>query len=159
MKRMVLNLQSICSFFQNDDIPIGRELNEFWIILIQREFYFPTGFIESKKEKIRPKAKRCYLLLHKMVEMKFNNDCGAIRNIQHSVQESNSFKVCVMGEGGAGKSNLCRRCANDDFFEVFDMGTVEEIFRKQISVNNQKFEIEFEEPSSYDEFEALRDMS
>ena len=120
MKQIVLSLQSVCSYFLKDYLPIGKKLNEFWLLVMQREFYYTKQVIESEREKMRWKSKRCYGLLKRMVEIKFNDACYPIGNIQKNNQDSYRFKACVIGEN-AGEEKLTKRYTNDDNNQNFDI--------------------------------------
>lgn len=67
------------------------------------------------------------------------------------------LKICVLGEGGVGKTALTIQLCSNHFVEEYDP-TIEDSYRKQIVLENQVTLLEILDTAGQEEFTALRDQ-
>jgi small GTP-binding protein len=65
-------------------------------------------------------------------------------------------QVCVLGEGGVGKTALTIRLCSDRFVTEYDP-TIEDSYRKQLVVNGRAVMVEILDTAGQEEFKAQRD--
>ena len=68
----------------------------------------------------------------------------------------NSYHIVFLGDGGVGKSSITIQFAHNHFVEEYDP-TIEDIYRKQFTVDDQVCLIEILDTGGREEFTALRD--
>jgi len=67
------------------------------------------------------------------------------------------YKIVVLGTGGVGKSALTIRLVIGNFQEIYDP-TIEEAYRKQVTVDNQAIWLNILDTAGQEEFSSLRDQ-
>lgn len=68
------------------------------------------------------------------------------------------IKICVVGSGGVGKSCITIRFLKEKFAEYYDP-TIEESYRKQVTVDGKDFDLEIVDTAGQEEFASFRDSS
>ncbi|KJE90450.1 rasG protein [Capsaspora owczarzaki ATCC 30864] len=68
------------------------------------------------------------------------------------------IKICVVGSGGVGKSCVTVRFLKQKFAEYYDP-TIEESYRKPVTVDEKDYELEIVDTAGQDEFASFRDSS
>jgi len=67
------------------------------------------------------------------------------------------MKICVMGDGGVGKTALTIQLVSNCFVEDYDP-TIEDSYRKQVRVDDASYLLEILDTAGQEEFTALRDQ-
>eukprot|EP00009_Paramoeba_aestuarina_P003523 CAMPEP_0201506296 /NCGR_PEP_ID=MMETSP0161_2-20130828/215_1 /ASSEMBLY_ACC=CAM_ASM_000251 /TAXON_ID=180227 /ORGANISM="Neoparamoeba aestuarina, Strain SoJaBio B1-5/56/2" /LENGTH=191 /DNA_ID=CAMNT_0047900343 /DNA_START=68 /DNA_END=643 /DNA_ORIENTATION=+ len=67
------------------------------------------------------------------------------------------YKVCVLGDGGVGKTALTIQLCSNHFVEEYDP-TIEDSYRKQVVIDNKPCLLEILDTAGQEEFTALRDQ-
>jgi len=70
---------------------------------------------------------------------------------------SKSIKICVLGDGGVGKTAITVQFCSSEFVEHYDP-TIEDSYRKQILHKNVSYMLEILDTAGQEEFIALRDQ-
>ena len=68
-----------------------------------------------------------------------------------------TFKICVLGDGGVGKTALTIQLCSSHFVEQYDP-TIEDCYRKATSIDNTPAFLEILDTAGQEEFTALRDQ-
>eukprot|EP01136_Pigoraptor_vietnamica_P029368 Opistho-1_new@87468 len=68
------------------------------------------------------------------------------------------LKVCVVGSGGVGKSCVTIQFLKKKFAEQYDP-TVEESYRKQVTIDNKEYDLEIVDTAGQEEFASFRDTA
>ena len=68
----------------------------------------------------------------------------------------NCYQIVFLGDGGVGKSSITIQFTCNHFVEEYDP-TIEDVYRKQFSVDNHVYLIEILDTGGREEFTALRD--
>jgi small GTP-binding protein len=68
-----------------------------------------------------------------------------------------SYQICVIGEGGVGKSAITVQFIHSDFVEEYDP-TIEDSFRKQIHVDHEVCHIDIVDTAGQEEYSCLRNQ-
>ena len=69
----------------------------------------------------------------------------------------NTIKLVAVGAGGVGKSTFTVYCIQHFFVEAYDP-TIEDVYRKQITVNNTEFVVDILDVAGEEEYAAVRDQ-
>jgi small GTP-binding protein len=69
----------------------------------------------------------------------------------------NEYKIVVLGDGGVGKSALTVQFVQGIFVEKYDP-TIEDSYRKQITVDGQQVMLEILDTAGQSQFTAMRDL-
>eukprot|EP01134_Creolimax_fragrantissima_P005568 CFRG5568T1 len=75
-----------------------------------------------------------------------------------STDEIHSYRICVVGSGGVGKSCVTLRLLKNKFAEYYDP-TIEESYRKSLSVDGLTYNLEIVDTAGQEEFASFRDSS
>eukprot|EP00123_Amoebidium_parasiticum_P019614 comp27851_c0_seq1/m.47180 comp27851_c0_seq1/g.47180 ORF comp27851_c0_seq1/g.47180 comp27851_c0_seq1/m.47180 type:complete len:197 (-) comp27851_c0_seq1:77-667(-) len=75
-----------------------------------------------------------------------------------SVDGLKSFRICVVGSGGVGKSCVTLRLLKNKFAEYYDP-TIEEGYRKVMEVDSVTYNLEIVDTAGQEEFASFRDCS
>jgi len=67
------------------------------------------------------------------------------------------YKICVLGDGGVGKTALTIQLCSSHFVEEYDP-TIEDSYRKQVVIDNESCLLEILDTAGQEEFTALRDQ-
>ncbi|CAL4059635.1 unnamed protein product, partial [Meganyctiphanes norvegica] len=67
------------------------------------------------------------------------------------------YKLCVMGDGGVGKSCLTVQYTQGRFLDYYDP-TIEDTYRKQVDVDDIPCMLEILDTAGQEQFESMRDM-
>uniref|UniRef100_A0A7S4K8E6 small monomeric GTPase n=1 Tax=Paramoeba aestuarina TaxID=180227 RepID=A0A7S4K8E6_9EUKA len=67
------------------------------------------------------------------------------------------YKICVLGDGGVGKTALTIQLCSNHFVEEYDP-TIEDSYRKQVVIDNESCLLEILDTAGQEEFTALRDQ-
>lgn len=67
------------------------------------------------------------------------------------------FKICVLGDGGVGKTALTIQLCSHHFVEEYDP-TIEDSYRKQVVIDDKPALLEILDTAGQEEFTALRDQ-
>lgn len=67
------------------------------------------------------------------------------------------YKICVLGDGGVGKTALTIQLCSNHFVEEYDP-TIEDSYRKQAIIDNESCLLEILDTAGQEEFTALRDQ-
>ena len=73
------------------------------------------------------------------------------------MSKKTTFKICVLGDGGVGKTALTIQLCSSHFVEEYDP-TIEDCYRKATSVDNTPTFLEILDTAGQEEFTALRDQ-
>jgi len=73
-------------------------------------------------------------------------------------QKPASMRICVVGSGGVGKSCVTLRLLQNKFHEYYDP-TIEEGYRKSLTVDDKDYVLEIVDTAGQEEFESFRDCS
>merc|ERR1711974_63821 len=68
-----------------------------------------------------------------------------------------SIKICVLGDGGVGKTALTIQLCSNHFVEEYDP-TIEDSYRKQVVIDDESCLLEILDTAGPEEFTALRDQ-
>merc|ERR1712093_21771 len=74
-----------------------------------------------------------------------------------SAYNSINYKICVLGDGGVGKTALTIQLCSNHFVEEYDP-TIEDSYRKQVVIDDQTCLLEILDTAGQEEFTALRDQ-
>lgn len=74
-----------------------------------------------------------------------------------SSYNSINYKVCVLGDGGVGKSAITIQFCSNHFIEEYDP-TIEDSYRKQFVIDDESALIEILDTAGQEEYSALRDQ-
>jgi len=69
----------------------------------------------------------------------------------------NEFKIVMLGAGGVGKSALTMQFVHGSFIENYDP-TVEDLYTKQISINNRTYILEILDTAGVEQFASMSDL-
>ena len=72
-------------------------------------------------------------------------------------ESSSDYKVVVLGSGGVGKSALTIRFVTDNFLEDYDP-TIEDSYRKQISVDEECARLDILDTAGQEEYSSMQDQ-
>eukprot|EP01121_Diplochlamys_sp_Union-15-3_P010840 TRINITY_DN3088_c0_g1_i2.p1 TRINITY_DN3088_c0_g1~~TRINITY_DN3088_c0_g1_i2.p1 ORF type:complete len:209 (-),score=39.28 TRINITY_DN3088_c0_g1_i2:26-622(-) len=67
------------------------------------------------------------------------------------------YKLCVLGDGGVGKTALTIQLCQNHFVEEYDP-TIEDSYRKQVRIDEKPCVLEILDTAGQEEFTALRDQ-
>eukprot|EP00013_Stygamoeba_regulata_P026562 CAMPEP_0177645674 /NCGR_PEP_ID=MMETSP0447-20121125/9372_1 /TAXON_ID=0 /ORGANISM="Stygamoeba regulata, Strain BSH-02190019" /LENGTH=186 /DNA_ID=CAMNT_0019148167 /DNA_START=369 /DNA_END=929 /DNA_ORIENTATION=- len=67
------------------------------------------------------------------------------------------YKVCVLGDGGVGKTALTIQLCSNFFIQEYDP-TIEDSYRKQLTIDEEPCMLEILDTAGQEEFTALRDQ-
>eukprot|EP00008_Paramoeba_atlantica_P011656 CAMPEP_0201482164 /NCGR_PEP_ID=MMETSP0151_2-20130828/6440_1 /ASSEMBLY_ACC=CAM_ASM_000257 /TAXON_ID=200890 /ORGANISM="Paramoeba atlantica, Strain 621/1 / CCAP 1560/9" /LENGTH=189 /DNA_ID=CAMNT_0047864719 /DNA_START=28 /DNA_END=597 /DNA_ORIENTATION=+ len=67
------------------------------------------------------------------------------------------YKICVLGDGGVGKTALTIQLCSNHFVEEYDP-TIEDSYRKQVVIDEESCLLEILDTAGQEEFTALRDQ-
>ncbi len=67
------------------------------------------------------------------------------------------YKVCMLGDGGVGKTALTLQFVSNHFVEEYDP-TIEDSYRKQVVIDDESCLLEILDTAGQEEFTALRDQ-
>lgn len=67
------------------------------------------------------------------------------------------YKICVLGDGGVGKTALTIQLCSNHFVEEYDP-TIEDSYRKQVVIDDESCLLEILDTAGQEEFTALRDQ-
>merc|ERR1712137_1490630 len=67
------------------------------------------------------------------------------------------FKICMLGDGGVGKTAFTIQFCSHIFVEQYDP-TIEDSYRKQITVDKEECVVDILDTAGQEEFKALRDQ-
>src|SRR3989338_4670372 len=70
---------------------------------------------------------------------------------------NHSYRICVLGDGGVGKTALSIQFVSHHFVEFYDP-TIEDSYRKQTVVDEESCLVEVLDTAGQEEFSALRDQ-
>jgi len=68
------------------------------------------------------------------------------------------WRICVVGSGGVGKSCVTIQFLRQRFSEYYDP-TIEESYRKTVSVDSKEYQLEIVDTAGQEEFTSFRDSS
>jgi len=68
-----------------------------------------------------------------------------------------NYKICVLGDGGVGKTALTIQLCSNHFVEEYDP-TIEDSYRKQVVIDDESCLLEILDTAGQEEFTALRDQ-
>jgi len=74
-----------------------------------------------------------------------------------SQQNSNNYKIVVLGSGGVGKSALTLRLISDEFATEYDP-TIEDSYRKQVTIDNKPALLDVLDTAGQEEYASLQDQ-
>merc|ERR1712000_343119 len=74
-----------------------------------------------------------------------------------SAYNSINYKICVLGDGGVGKTALTIQLCSNHFVEEYDP-TIEDTWGKQVVIDGQTCLLEILDTAGQEEFTALRDQ-
>ena len=74
-----------------------------------------------------------------------------------SSYNSINYKICVLGDGGVGKTALTIQLCSNHFVEEYDP-TIEDSYRKQVVIDDESCLLEILDTAGQEEFTALRDQ-
>ncbi|KAL6073874.1 Small G-protein Ras2 [Balamuthia mandrillaris] len=70
---------------------------------------------------------------------------------------TSNMKLCILGDGGVGKTALTIQLVSQTFIEEYDP-TIEDSYRKQVRVGDETYMLEILDTAGQEEFSALRDQ-
>ena len=74
-----------------------------------------------------------------------------------SSYNSINYKICVLGDGGVGKTALTIQLCSNHFVEEYDP-TIEDSYRKQVAVDGVACLLDIMDTAGQEEYSALRDQ-
>lgn len=72
-------------------------------------------------------------------------------------QNSNNYRIVVLGSGGVGKSALTLRLISDEFAEEYDP-TIEDSYRKQVKIDGKPALLDVLDTAGQEEYASLQDQ-
>jgi len=73
------------------------------------------------------------------------------------VRKPQELKLVVLGPGGVGKSSCTIRYVQNKFIEEYDP-TIEDSYRKQVTVDNNPYLLEILDTAGQEEYAVMRDQ-
>ncbi|GAM19996.1 hypothetical protein SAMD00019534_031710 [Acytostelium subglobosum LB1] len=70
---------------------------------------------------------------------------------------SNNLKICVLGDGGVGKTSLTIQLCSNHFVEYYDP-TIEDSYRKQVVIDEEACILDILDTAGQEELTAMRDQ-
>eukprot|EP01132_Coremiostelium_polycephalum_P002477 gene2477-3064_t len=74
-----------------------------------------------------------------------------------SNNQNNNLKICVLGDGGVGKTSLTIQLCSNHFVEYYDP-TIEDSYRKQVVIDEQACILDILDTAGQEELTAMRDQ-
>ncbi|EGC28938.1 hypothetical protein DICPUDRAFT_93239 [Dictyostelium purpureum] len=74
-----------------------------------------------------------------------------------SAYKNNIIKLCLMGDGGVGKTAICIQFTSNHFVEYYDP-TIEDSYRKQCVIDEQACLLDILDTAGQEELTAMRDQ-
>eukprot|EP01091_Cochliopodium_minus_P013169 TRINITY_DN4170_c0_g1_i1.p1 TRINITY_DN4170_c0_g1~~TRINITY_DN4170_c0_g1_i1.p1 ORF type:complete len:187 (+),score=53.46 TRINITY_DN4170_c0_g1_i1:76-636(+) len=68
----------------------------------------------------------------------------------------NEFKICILGDGGVGKSAMTIRFCMDKFVEYYDP-TIMDNYRKQMILEDESYNVDILDTAGQEEYSPLKD--
>ncbi|KAM9983557.1 hypothetical protein ACTFIY_000269 [Dictyostelium cf. discoideum] len=72
-----------------------------------------------------------------------------------SNNNNNSMRLCIMGDGGVGKTSITIQFISNHFVNCFDP-TIEDLYRKQCVIDDQVYMLDILDTAGQDELSAIR---
>ncbi|KAK5575592.1 hypothetical protein RB653_006725 [Dictyostelium firmibasis] len=79
------------------------------------------------------------------------------KNCNNNNNFNNVVRLCVMGDGGVGKTAVTTQFVSNHFVHYYDP-TIEDSYRKQISVGDKSYILDILDTAGQDELTAMRDQ-
>ncbi|EAL72419.1 Ras GTPase [Dictyostelium discoideum AX4] len=75
--------------------------------------------------------------------------------IYNNSNNNNSMRLCVMGDGGVGKTSITIQFISNHFVNCYDP-TIEDLYRKQCLIDDQVYMLDILDTAGQDELNAIR---
>lgn len=72
--------------------------------------------------------------------------------------EATQFRIAMLGSGGVGKTSLILRYLRDKFDETY-IPTIQDSFKKNVTINNKNYTIDLIDTAGQDELQAITDVA
>ncbi|KAM9961362.1 hypothetical protein ACTFIR_004202 [Dictyostelium discoideum] len=86
-----------------------------------------------------------------------NNNNNFINENSCNNNKNNIVQLCIMGDGGVGKTALTTQFISNHFVYYYDP-TIEDSYRKQICVSDKSYILDILDTAGQDELTAMRDQ-
>ncbi|KAL9656675.1 hypothetical protein ABK040_002945 [Willaertia magna] len=160
--RALCSLQSITREFYNK-----KEFNEvLWKDIFENKFFNEKRYlftnsnleeINSLKEIIKENYKYYFSIINHYIFTKKRQKVNKKQNLKSKKRPSSvDYKIVVTGDGGNGKSAITIRFYQNVFVGLYDP-TIEDCYRKEIVVDNEKCMVDVLDTAGPEEFSAMRD--
>merc|ERR1711991_711156 len=77
--------------------------------------------------------------------------------IRATPRRGKEYKVCILGDGGVGKSALTIQFVQNHFIEEYDP-TIEDSYRKQVTIDHETCLLDILDTAGQEEYSAMRDQ-
>ncbi|KAM9999676.1 hypothetical protein ACTFIZ_008127 [Dictyostelium cf. discoideum] len=82
---------------------------------------------------------------------------GFINNNNNNNNINNSMRLCIMGDGGVGKTSITIQFISNHFVNCYDP-TIEDLYRKQCEIDNQVYMLDILDTAGQDELTSTKDQ-
>ncbi|KAN0030341.1 hypothetical protein ACTA71_010103 [Dictyostelium dimigraforme] len=86
-----------------------------------------------------------------------NNNNNNNKFINENCNKNNIVRLCVMGDGGVGKTAVTTQFISNHFVYYYDP-TIEDSYRKQICISDKSYILDILDTAGQDELTAMRDQ-